>query len=161
MCFFFFLLVVKHHVSQEDKKNKCARVCFNMDTEHFASWDLCVCPAVISCAALTCIWFKRNAAGSQAVCSWPGWVRLPWVCVLPAAARKPCAVTPQLCIYGSHLPQTALSWIAGVSLQADFDCKTCLAWGQFSSGCLVSFCRTVVAGGAAAWRAAPARALGD
>lgn len=67
--FFSFLLVVKHHISQEDKETNMQESIL-IQTPNI----LCVCPAVISCAALTwmdpgpvSVWFKGNTAGSQAV----------------------------------------------------------------------------------------------
>ena len=64
-------------------EDRCARVCFNMDTEYFGAWGLCIMwPTVISCVALAwtdtdpaCGWSEGNTAASWAVCGSSAWWR--------------------------------------------------------------------------------------
>lgn len=54
MCFFFFfLLVVKHHVSLSKETN--VEESFLIWTRNILRREVCVCPAVIPCAARTWI----------------------------------------------------------------------------------------------------------
>lgn len=155
MCFFLFFASSKTPCLSGRQRDKHARVHFNTDTWH----SVCVsCCDLLCCSHMDGPWSSvclvQGKHCWEPGSPWPGRVRLSSACVCPAAAGKLCAVMLQLCRCGSHLPQTALSRIADISLRAGFGCKTCLGWGHFSSG---SWVWSLSAGH---WHAAPAPDLG-